>query len=135
MVTGYDVEPSKLINAVAKRLKSENLVKPPEWASYVKTGSHKERAPEEPDFWYKRCASMLRKAYVYGPLGVSKLRKKYGGRKHRGSAGERKGIAGGSIIRKGQQQLEKAGLVEKKGTGRIVSKKGRALIDNIAKTL
>ena len=135
MVTGYDIEPAKLIKAIAEKLKNENVVKPPLWASFAKTGSHKERAPEEPDFWYKRCASLLRKIYLGGPVGVSKLRKAYGGRKHRGSASEHRGIAGGSMIRKPMQQLESAGLVEKKGTGRIISKKGRALIDNLAKSL
>ena len=135
MVTGYDIEAAKMIKTIAEKLKADNVVNPPKWIVYVKSGAHKERAPEEPDFWYKRCASILRKLYVYGPLGVSKLRKDYSARKHRGSAAERHARAGGAIIRKALQQLEKANLAEKRGTGRVVSKKGRAFIDNIAKSL
>ena len=134
MVTAYDVEAAKLIKGAAEKLKKENLVKPPAWVAYVKTGAHKERAPESPDFWYMRCASLLRRIYMDGPVGVSKLRKAYGGRKHRGAAAERHARAGGSIIRKALQQLESAGLVEKKGKGRIIAKKGRALIDSVAKS-
>jgi small subunit ribosomal protein S19e len=66
---------------------------------------------------------------------VSYLRKEYSSRQNRGSAMERHKKSGGSIIRKALQQLEKAGLVEKKGTGRVISKKGRALIDNTSKSL
>jgi len=135
MVTAYDVEAAKLIKATAEKMKSENVVKQPAWMIYAKTGAHKERAPEDPDFWFKRCASLLRRIYFDGPVGVSRLRKVYGGRKHRGAAMERHARAGGSIIRKALQQLETAGLVEKKGTGRLISKKGRAFIDSAAKSL
>jgi len=135
MVTAYDVEAAKLINAMAEKLKSDERIKPPVWIKYVKSGAHKERAPEEPDFWFKRSASLLRKIYMKGPIGVSYLTKEYSGRKHRGSAKERSGRAGGSIIRKSLQQLESAGLVEKKGAGRIIAKKGRAFVDNTAKSL
>jgi small subunit ribosomal protein S19e len=72
---------------------------------------------------------------MYGPIGVSKLRKDYSGRKNRGAAKEHSRRAGGSIIRKALQQLESAGFVEKKGTGRIIAKKGRAFVDNSAKSL
>jgi small subunit ribosomal protein S19e len=135
MVTAYDVEAAKLIKAMAEKMKTEGLVKPPAWVMYVKSGPHKERAPEEPDFWFKRSASLLRKVYMIGPIGVSKFKKEYSSRKHRGSTKERSGRPGGSIIRKALQQLETAGLIEKKGTGRIISKKGRAFVDNIAKSL
>ncbi|MEM2974599.1 MAG: 30S ribosomal protein S19e [Candidatus Micrarchaeia archaeon] len=135
MVTAFDVEGTKLIKAVAEKLKADGMIKPPAWVAYVKTGAHKERATEESDFWYKRCASLLRKLYIGGPIGVSRLRKEYGSRKNRGAAAERHVKAGGSIIRKALQQLEKTGLVEKKGAGRVISKKGRALLDNTAKSL
>ena len=135
MVTAYDVESAKLIKAMAEKLKGDSNIKPPIWVGYVKTGANKERAPEEPDFWYKRSASLLRKIYMHGPVGVSKLRKEYSSRKNRGAAKERSVRAGGSIIRKAMQQLEKAGLIEKKGAGRIISKKGTAFVDGAAKSL
>jgi small subunit ribosomal protein S19e len=105
-------------------------VTPPEWAAYVKTGSHVERAPQNPDWWYVRSASMMRKLYVKGPVGVSRLRKEYGGRKRMGVRPAHFRKAGGNILRSILQQLETAGLVEKADTkGRIVSKKGRSLLD------
>jgi hypothetical protein len=33
-----------------------------------------------PDWWFVRAASMLRKLYLRGPIGVSRMRKFYGGR-------------------------------------------------------
>jgi small subunit ribosomal protein S19e len=96
----------------------------------VKTGSHVERVPQVPDWWYVRTASLLRKLYMNGPVGVQRLRKEYGGRKRKGNAPAHHRKAGGSIIRTSLQQLEKAGLVDKVDkSGRVVSKKGRSLLD------
>lgn len=133
MVNAKFVPPQVLIDELAKYLK-ENVeeVKPPEWALYVKTGSHKERVPDDPDWWYKRCASLLRKIYLNGPVGIERLRTVYGGRKNMGTVREHFRKAGGAIIRNTLQQLEKAGLVEKTPRGRILTNKGRSLIDKIA---
>lgn len=131
MPTPYDVPPSILIERLTKYLKENvDAVKPPEWALYVKTGVHKERPPQNPDWWYIRCASLLRKVYINGPIGVEHLRSKYGGRKDRGVKPEHTRKGSGAIIRKALQQLEEAGLVETvKGRGRIVTPKGRSLLD------
>ena len=53
---------------------------------------------------------MLRKLYMNGPVGVSQLRKEYGGRKRRGVRPAHFAKAGGNIIRTILQQLEQAGL-------------------------
>ncbi|MCD6513406.1 MAG: 30S ribosomal protein S19e [Candidatus Odinarchaeota archaeon] len=133
MPTVYDVPASKLIERVAEELKKMPEIKPPEWAKFVKTGIHKERAPEQPDWWYIRCASILRKIYIHGPVGISRLRVAYGGRQKRGFAPEHFRRGSGSIIRKALQQLEKAGLIEKTNReGRIISRKGRSFLDRIA---
>ena len=134
MTTVYDVPADILIDRLSKYLK-ENVreVRPPEWAAYVKTGSHVERAPHNPDWWYIRAASILRKLYIKGPIGVSRLRKLYGGRKRRGVKPAHFRRAGGSIIRHILQQLEEAGLAEKDGNrGRILTPKGRSLLDALA---
>ncbi|HUS77103.1 MAG TPA: 30S ribosomal protein S19e [Patescibacteria group bacterium] len=131
MTTIYDVPADTLIERLSDYMKG-NIpeVTPPEWAAYVKTGSHVERAPQNPDWWYVRSASMMRKLYVKGPVGVSRLRKEYGGRKRMGVRPAHFRKAGGNILRSILQQLETAGLVEKADTkGRIVSKKGRSLLD------
>ncbi len=130
----YDVPADVLIERLARYLK-ENVpeVRPPAWALFVKTGSHVERPPQDLDWWYVRCASLLRKLYLRGPIGVSRLRKMYGGRKRRGVRPAHFRRAGGSTIRKLLQQLEAAGLVVKDGNrGRRLSPRGMSLVDMVA---
>lgn len=134
MTTVYDIPANALITRLTEYIKGNiQEVTPPEWAAYVKTGSHVERAPHDLDWWYVRSASMLRKIYLKGPIGVSRLRKEYGGRKRRGVRPAHFRKAGGAIIRQILQQLEAAGLAAKvdKG-GRIISPKGRSLLDALS---
>lgn len=131
MLSTYDVPAAKLIEKLAKHLK-ENVdeVTPPPWADIVKTGAHVQRQPENPDWWYIRCASLVRKICVHGPIGVERLRAEYGGRKDHGVRPEHSAKASGAIIRKALQQLEAAGLVETlKPRGRKVTRDGRKLLD------
>ncbi|OYT60423.1 MAG: 30S ribosomal protein S19e [Desulfurococcales archaeon ex4484_217_1] len=135
MVSAIQVPADRLIAELAKYLKEKvPQVKHPEWASYVKTGAHKERVPSDPDWWYYRCASILRKLYVrVEPVGIESLRVAYGGRKNYGVAPEHFVRGSGSIVRKALQQLEKAGLVVKvPRKGRTLSPKGRSLLDKLA---
>ena len=64
MASIYDVNPNQLIDAVALQLKTVETIQPPSWTQFCKTGMHKERAPENPDWWYIRAAAILRK-YVH----------------------------------------------------------------------
>jgi len=132
--TPYDVPASILIKRVAVRLKEEHdMITPPPWASFVKTGVHAERPPQNPEWWFTRCASLLRKIYVKGPVGVQRLRSEYGGRADFGVKPEHARKGGGSIIRKALQQLEAAGLVETRGNrGRVVTSDGRRLLDRLS---
>ncbi|MCX8197287.1 MAG: 30S ribosomal protein S19e [Candidatus Micrarchaeota archaeon] len=132
MVTVYDVKPNKLIAKLAEKLKGMGIAAPP-WIGMVKSGCHRQRLPQQKDFWYIRLASMLRNAYIRGTVGVSSLRSHYGGRKIRGVKPEKKRKAGGAIIRKGLQALEAAGLIVKKKVGRQLSSAGRKLLDSVAK--
>jgi small subunit ribosomal protein S19e len=134
MVNARDVNALKLIAAAKEELKKVEGIKPTEWATYAKSGSHKARPPEQPDFWYVRSASLLRRIYIDGPVGTEKLRTFYGGRKRRGTKPARFRRASGSVIRKILQQLEAAGFVEKEknGSGRKITAKGRKFLDNIA---
>jgi small subunit ribosomal protein S19e len=134
MTTAYDVPADLLIEKLSAYIR-ENVkeVTPPEWASYVKTGSHVERVPQRPDWWYIRSASLLRKLYFNSPAGVQRLRKEYGGRKRKGVFPAHFRKAGGSIIRDVLQQLEKGGLVDKvEKQGRSISRKGRGLLDAVS---
>jgi small subunit ribosomal protein S19e len=136
MTTIYDTETSDLIEKTAEELKKSENLKAPEWASYVKTGVHKERPPIKNDWWYMRAASVLRKIYVLGPIGVSKLRVKYGGKKNRGYKTEHFFRGSGNILRKILQQLEKEEFVKTelktKHRGRIITAKGKKFLNDIA---
>jgi len=132
VATVYDVPPDMLIQRVAEKLKEMEEIKPPEWAVYVKTGVHKERSPEQDDWWYVRAAAILRKVYINQPVGIERLRTAYGGRKNRGVKPEKFRKGSGSIVRKALQQLEKAGLVKKTDKGRVVTPQGKALLDKTA---
>jgi len=130
----YDVPPELLIEKLSKYL-MENVeeVSPPPWAEYVKTGAPRQRPPDRDDWWYVRSASVLRKLYVRGPVGVSRLRLEYGGRKTGKRRPEHFKKGSGNILRKIFQQLEKAGLVRKESSkGRALSGKGRSLLDRLA---
>lgn len=130
------VNPTKLVAITAAELKKQNLVKPVSWAAFVKTGHHKERLPEDPDWWYYRAAAVLRSVAKLGPVGTEKLRTKYGGRKNRGHKPEHVYKASGSVIRKILQQLEKSQLIiqTQKGAhkGRVLTPKGVSFLDKIA---
>jgi len=132
VVTVYDVQPNRLIEKLKEELKKESEIKAPEWISYVKSGSHAERPPTQEDFWYIRASSILRQIYVNHNIGVTRLRRHFGGRKNRGSKPSHHRAAGGSIIRKLLIQLEKAGYVEKTKTGRELTAKARKVMDNIS---
>ena len=45
MTTYYDVPADLLIASLSEKLKSYDKVSAPEWASQVKTGTHRERPP------------------------------------------------------------------------------------------
>ena len=134
MTTPHDVPASKFIDRLAKYLR-ENVdeVQPLPWSTFAKTGTHVEKQPQNPNWWYTRAASILRKVYIHGPIGLENLRSDYGGRKNRGSKPNRVTKAGGSDIRKILQQLETAGLVQTtRPKGRVVTPKGRKLMQEVA---
>jgi len=138
MVTAYDVPGDKLVEALAEELKKFPEIKPPEWAKFVKTSPANERPPDDPPevWWYLRAASILRQVYLHGPVGVERLRTRYGGIQKAGYEPGRFVKGSGKIIRTILQQLEKAGLIKwvdmGKRKGRVVTPKGQALVDQVA---
>lgn len=123
------------MHAVAGILEGQKVVSPPEWSQFVKTGSHAERVPQSPKFWFERCASLLL-TVDRRVVGVQRLRNKYGGRTSNTVSRSHHRKAGGKAIRVALQQLEKAGLVEKKQKkGRTITPAGKAIIAKAGKTI
>ena len=134
MSTPLGVPSDVLIDRLSKYLK-ENMgdVAPPAWATTAKTGSHRERPPTNVDWWYVRCASLLRKLYLRGPVGIARLRVEYGGRLRAGTHIEHSRPSGGSAIREPLQQLQKAGLVSTETKrGRKLTAEGLSLLNRLA---
>ncbi|MFN4132974.1 MAG: 30S ribosomal protein S19e [Candidatus Hadarchaeales archaeon] len=132
-MTVMEVKPADLLRELKEELKKVEELKPPAWSYFVKTGVSRERPPEQIDWWHMRAASVLRRIYVDGPVGVSRLRTYYGGRQNRGQPPEHFRKGGGKIIRTILQQLEKAGFVKAEKSGRKITKKGIALLEKAAK--
>ncbi|MHA1190957.1 MAG: 30S ribosomal protein S19e [Promethearchaeota archaeon] len=130
----YVVEPDKLITTLAEKLKDYPEIKPPEGSEFWKTAFFKELAPiDSENFWYIRCASILRKVKKSGPIGVNRLRKAYGGKNRKGQGLNHSAKGSGKIIRVAIQQLENANLLDKyEKKGRIVSPEGTSLLERIA---
>ncbi|MEF8879439.1 MAG: 30S ribosomal protein S19e [Candidatus Thermoplasmatota archaeon] len=136
MTTVYDVPAEDLIDTVAKKLQKEDSIDLPEANKYSRTGVSKENIPTDKDWWYKRCASILRKVYINEGIGVQRLRAEYGGKQDRGSKAYKAKAGAGSIVRRALQQLEDAGYVKKiKGKGRVVTPKGRSFLDDISREI
>ncbi|MFX1302350.1 MAG: 40S ribosomal protein S19 [Promethearchaeota archaeon] len=130
----YVVQPEKLVEAIAEKLREYPEISPPEGLEFWKTAFFKELAPMDSEkFWYIRCASILRKVKKFGPIGVNKLRKFYGGRNKKGPGLHHSAKGSGKIIRIALQQLENANLVEKKEKeGRTISVEGTSLLERTA---
>lgn len=135
MTTVYDVPPDKLVKKVGGKLKKNNAISLPKWGLNVKRGANKELPPQNEDWWWVRCASVLRQIYLHGPVGVARLRTYYGGRVRRGVKRERFREASGKIIREVLSQLERAGYVTKTKRGRKISPEGQKFLDKTAHEL
>lgn len=133
MVNVYDVSAADIISQIAEEFKTFPEIVPPSWAPFVKTGVNRELPPENPDWWYIRSASVLRKIYLRGPLGSRRIKSLYGGKKNRGSKAEHVRSGSGSIARKILQQLENAQLVEKVPNGRQITARGMSFMDEVAR--
>jgi len=132
MAKVYDVPADIFISRLTQILKNEDI-SVPDWASFVKTGSHAEKPPQNSEWWHVRCASILRKIYLHGPLSVNELRSMYGGGRPVGYGAAHHKDASGAIIRNAIHGLEKLGLVtiiEKKG--RMLTKQGTQKLDRLA---
>lgn len=133
MSTVYDVPPDALIAAVAADLQKSKKAEPPEWAAFVKTGVHREKAPQDHGWWYTRMAAILRKVYLRGPVGAERLAGEFGGRRDRGSAPYHPRKGSRNVVRTCLKQLEDLKYVQRTDRGgRVVTAAGMSYLDNKA---
>jgi small subunit ribosomal protein S19e len=135
MTTVYDVPADPFIRSLAEELKKKPEIKPPAWSQFAKTGVHKEMPPEDPEWWFVRVASIMRRVYIDGPIGVERMRTFYGGKKDRGSRPNQFRKGSGSVLRKSLQQLEAAGFITHDKAGRRISPQGMSFMDTVARGL
>ena len=128
-----DVPADAWIAAYARYLKRSGKFEVPKWADMVKTAHFKELGPLNQDWYYVRAASVARRLYIRGNIGIGGFRKVYGGKKRNGTCPGHFALASGSIIRHILHSLEKLKVVEKdtKG-GRKISNSGTRDLDRIA---
>src|SRR5438093_13151724 len=133
MTTAFDVPALPLLQRIATHLQSEGKVTPPEWAPFARTGVHTEKAPVQRDWWYLRAAAILRKVYILGPIGTSRLSSEFGGARDGGSAPYHPRKGSRNIVRTALQQFEEAGYVAvREKRGRIITTSGRKLHELLA---
>ncbi|PWA46467.1 ribosomal protein S19e, Winged helix-turn-helix DNA-binding domain protein [Artemisia annua] len=131
--TVKDVSPHEFVIGYAAHLKRSGKMELPEWTDIVKTATFKELAPYDPDWYYIRAASIARKIYLRGGLGVGAFQRIYGGSKRNGSAPPHFCKASGGIVRHILQQLETMKIIDMdpKG-GRRITSSGRRDLDQVA---
>ena len=128
----YDVPAKHLIEEVAEKIKAE--IEQPAFVGFVKSGVHKERAPQREDWFYVRMASILYRTLKWNVIGTERLRSYYGGRKRRGVRKEHFRKASGKIVRTAVQKLEAKGYLEKaKPRGRKLTTKAKKLLNEASK--
>ncbi|KAH8236723.1 small ribosomal subunit protein eS19B [Drosophila bipectinata] len=135
-VTAKDIDQHVMTKALAAFLKKSGKIVVPEQADYIKTGKFKETAPTEAEWFYTRCASIMRHLYHRSPSGVAAFTKIYGGRKRNGVRPSNFCRSSDGCIRKALQALEAARMVEKHPDGgRILTPIGQRDMDRLANNI
>ena len=128
-----DVNTWRWVKAAANHLKQEGKLFVPNCSELVKTSHGKQRAPQSPDWYYIRCAAVLRALYIRPGQGYGGLAKRFSAKKNRGSRPEIYCKAGKGMLHWACKSLEKLKLIQKGQTsGRVLTKEGKKKADTIA---
>eukprot|EP01063_Lacrimia_lanifica_P014153 TRINITY_DN207_c0_g4_i1.p1 TRINITY_DN207_c0_g4~~TRINITY_DN207_c0_g4_i1.p1 ORF type:complete len:143 (+),score=68.44 TRINITY_DN207_c0_g4_i1:56-484(+) len=132
-ITLKDVEGKDFVKAYAAQLKKQGKLTVPKWVDIAKTGIQCELAPQNPDWFYIRVASVARQVYFRPGSGIGGLRKRYGGAYQKKCVRAHFMKASGGVIRNALQALEDLGVLEKRPDGgRQITAKGAQDMDRIA---
>ncbi|EIW81355.1 ribosomal protein S19 [Coniophora puteana RWD-64-598 SS2] len=128
-----DISADAFIVAYSSHLKRSGKLEVPTWVDMVKTGSYKELAPYDPDWYYVRAAAIARHIYLRKDVGIGALTKLHGGRNRRGNRPSHHAPCSSSVQRRICQSLEKIGVLEQTDNGgRRISQDGQRDLDRIA---
>ncbi|KIM30606.1 hypothetical protein M408DRAFT_288214 [Serendipita vermifera MAFF 305830] len=128
-----DISAQAFIEAYSSHLKRSGKLEVPNWVDLVKTGTYKEQAPYDPDWFYVRAAAIARHIYLRKSTGIGALAKLHGGRANRGNRPSHHADGSTSVQRKVCQALEKIGVLEMlPDGGRRISQDGQRDLDRIA---
>ncbi|XP_059452614.1 small ribosomal subunit protein eS19x-like isoform X1 [Corylus avellana] len=131
--TVKDVSAHEFVKAYSAHLKRSGKMELPEWADIVKTAQFKEVAPYDPDWYYVRAASMARKIYLRGGLGVGSFRRIYGGSKRNGSCPPHFCKSSGAVARHILKQLTNIYIIDvEPNGGRKITSTGQRDLDQVA---
>ncbi|TGZ60097.1 hypothetical protein CRM22_008742 [Opisthorchis felineus] len=127
-----DINGHVFVKELAQFLKKSGKIKQPDCADLVKLSTANELAPYDPDWFYIRCAAILRHLYLR-PTGMLGLRRIFSRKQRNGVRPSHRALAHSSVIRKALQQLESMGMCVKVETGgRALSSVGRRDLDRLA---
>ncbi|EAN88197.1 putative ribosomal protein S19 [Trypanosoma cruzi] len=131
--TMKDVHPWRWVKLCSQHFKQEGKLMVPNCTEIVKSSHGRERAPQNPDWYYIRCAAILRAVYMRPGVGYGGLSKRFSSKKNRGSRPEITVRASKGLLHWGCKSLTKLGLIEKcESSGHRITKNGRKLADAIA---
>ena len=131
--TVRDVHTQRWVKAMASHLKQEGKLFVPRCSELIKTSHGRERAPQNPDWYYVRCAAVLRAIYLRPGTGYGGLSKRFSNKKNRGSQPEQYQKAARGPLHWCCRSLEGLKLIQKgKTSGRIITKDGRKKVDTVA---
>jgi small subunit ribosomal protein S19e len=116
-----DIAAAKFVAAYAAHLKKSGKVELPKWVDLVKTGTFQELAPYDQDWFFVRAASIARKIYLRGGIGIGRLKRIYGGSKRNNPSASHFRTGSGSVARHAVHALEKLGVIEKDKNGFVCS--------------
>ena len=128
-----DINAATFIKYFSRHLRRTGKIELPKYVDSIKTGCFCYNGPANPDWYYVRAASIIRRIYLTPGIGVGALRHIYGSLNRRTKGRPHHTPASGGIIRHVFHQLEKLQLVEKTPNGgRRVTKTGRRDLDRIS---
>ncbi|CAG9578028.1 40S ribosomal protein S19-like protein [Leishmania major strain Friedlin] len=128
-----DVSAWRWIKTAARHFKQEGKIFVPNCTEIMKSSHGRERAPQNPDWYYIRCAAVLRAIYLRPGVGYGGLSKRFGNKKNYGSRPEHTVTSSTGPLHWACKSLTKLGLVEPGAqSGQRLTRKGHKFADSLA---